>query len=211
MEGETDTAYNNAIEELRAKEYPMLQDTTYLDHAGTTPYAKSLIERFSADMVANLYGNPHSSSNASQLTTRRIEDVRLRLLHLFNADPQEFDVVFVANATSGIKLVMEAFRDQDEGFWYGYHRDTHTSLIGVREAATEHRCFTSDSEVNEWIHDQGSVVGPAQLFAYPAQSNMNGRRLPLDWSHRIRTNKNLCIPCSMLQLLSQPRLLTSGM
>ncbi|KAA8627347.1 CsdB Selenocysteine lyase [Pyrenophora tritici-repentis] len=189
MEAETDTAYNNAIEQVRAKEYPMLQNTTYLDHAGTTPYAKSLMERFSADMVANLYGNPHSSSNASQLTTRRIEDVRLRLLHLFNAHPQEFDVVFVANATSGIKLVMDAFRDQDDGFWYGYHRDAHTSLIGVREAAAEHRCFTSDSEVNEWIHDQGRAVGPAQLFAYPAQSNMNGRRLPLDWSHRIRTNK----------------------
>lgn len=106
-----------------------LSDTTYLDHAGTTLYAKSLIERFSADMIANLYGNPHSASNASQLTTRRIEDVRLRLLQMFNADPQEFDVVFVANATAGIKLVMDAFRDQDEGFWYGYHRDAHTSLI----------------------------------------------------------------------------------
>ncbi|XP_014561463.1 hypothetical protein COCVIDRAFT_22436 [Bipolaris victoriae FI3] len=182
-------SYNNAIEELRAKEYPMLQDTTYLDHAGTTLYSKSLIERFSADMMTNLYGNPHSASNASQLTTRRIEDARLRLLQLFNADPQEFDVVFVANATAGIKLVMEAFRDQDGGFWYGYHRDAHTSLIGVREGATEHRCFASDAEVNAWVEGDENEFGTAQLFAYPAQSNMNGRRLPLDWSRRIRTNK----------------------
>ncbi|KAI4663834.1 uncharacterized protein J4E78_004253 [Alternaria triticimaculans] len=182
-------SYNNAIEELRAEEYPMLQDTTYLDHAGTTLYSKSLIERFSADMIANLYGNPHSASNASQLTTRRIEDVRLRLLQMFNADPQEFDVVFVANATAGIKLVMDAFRDHDEGFWYGYHRDAHTSLIGVREAAKEHRCFASDGEVNDWIDAQDTGVGSPQLFAYPAQSNMNGRRLPLDWSHRMRTGQ----------------------
>jgi molybdenum cofactor sulfurtransferase len=108
---------------------------------------------------------------------------------MFNADPQEFDVVFVANATAGIKLVMDAFRDQEEGFWYGYHRDAHTSLIGVREEATEHRCFVSDAEVNDWIDGQDSAVGRAQLFAYPAQSNMNGRRLPLGWSHRIRTSK----------------------
>ncbi|KNG49223.1 dipeptidase 1 precursor [Stemphylium lycopersici] len=181
--------YNNAIEELRAKEYPMLQDTTYLDHAGTTLYSKSLIERFSADMMANLYGNPHSASNASQLTTRRIEDVRLRLLQMFNADPEEFDVVFVSNATAGIKLVMDAFRDQGEGFWYGYHRDAHTSLIGVREAASKHRCFSSDAEVTEWIDGEEGDVGSPQLFAYPAQSNMNGRRLPLDWSYRIRNNK----------------------
>lgn len=137
-------------------------------------------------MVSNLYGNPHSASNASQLTTQRIEDVRLRLLGMFNADPLEFDVVFVANTTAGIKLVMDAFRDQKGGFWYGYHRDAHTSLIGVREAAIEHQCFASDAEVNEWIDHQDARVGTTKLFAYPAQSNMNGRRLPLDWSYRIR-------------------------
>lgn len=140
-------------------------------------------------MISNLYGNPHSASNASQLTTRRIEDVRLRLLQLFNADPQEFDVVFVANATAGIKLVMDAFRDQEEGFWYGYHRDAHTSLIGVREAATKHHCFASDAEVEDWIERPDTDVGHAKLFAYPAQSNMNGRRLPLNWSQRIRAGK----------------------
>jgi molybdenum cofactor sulfurtransferase len=206
MDDASRTSYDNAVEEMRAREYPMLQGqltfgrmmqrilhgtgTTYLDHAGTTLYAKSLIERFSNDMISNLYGNPHSASNASQLTTRRIEDVRLRLLELFNADPQDFDVVFVANATAGIKLVMDAFRDQEGGFWYGYHRDAHTSLIGVREAATEHQCFTSDAEVNSWTERQDNEADRTRLFAYPAQSNMNGRRLPLDWSHRIRTNKH---------------------
>jgi molybdenum cofactor sulfurtransferase len=138
-------------------------------------------------MISNLYGNPHSASNASQLTTRRIEDVRLRLLGLFKADPQEFDVVFVANATAGIKLVMDAFRDQEDGFWYGYHRDAHTSLIGVREAAKEHRCFATDGEVADWIQQPTREDDArTRLFAYPAQSNMNGRRLPLDWCQRIR-------------------------
>jgi len=121
-------------------------------------------------MISNLYGNPHSASNASQLTTRRIEDVRLRLLELFKADPQEFDVVFVANATAGIKLVMDAFRDQEDGFWYGYHRDAHTSLIGVREAAKEHRCFATDGEVAEWIQQPTRDDARTRLFAYPASS-----------------------------------------
>jgi molybdenum cofactor sulfurtransferase len=141
-------------------------------------------------MISNLYGNPHSASAASQLTTRRIEDIRLRLLELFHADPQDFDVVFVANATAGIKLVMDAFQDHEEGFWYGYHRDAHTSLIGVRESAVEHRCFTSDDEVNDWIERPDNEGVRPRLFAYPAQSNMNGRRLPLGWSHRIRKSKS---------------------
>jgi molybdenum cofactor sulfurtransferase len=108
---------------------------------------------------------------------------------MFNADPAKFDVVFVANATAGIKLVMEAFRDQEKGYWYGYHRDAHTSLIGVREAALEHRCFASDAEVEHWIEQRANEVTGPSLFAYPAQSNMNGRRLPLEWPRRIRTNK----------------------
>jgi molybdenum cofactor sulfurtransferase len=184
--------HDKAVEQLREKEYPMLQGSTYLDHAGTTLYAKSTIERFSADMIANLYGNPHSASTSSQLTTRRIEDIRLRLLDLFKADPEIYDVVFVANATAGVKLVLEAFRDQQQGFWYGYHADSHTSLIGVREAAKAHRCFASDNEVDKWIAD-AECAPTLGLFAYPAQSNMNGRRLSLEWPRRIRENKQKAV------------------
>lgn len=161
----------------------------YLDHAGTTLYPKSLIDRFSADLISNLYGNPHSAHSASQATSRRIEDARLRLLHFFNADPDHFDLVFVANATAGIKLVMEAFQGDKNGFWFGYHRDSHTSLVGVRESAREYRCFASDEQVEQWIDEAGDQsVG---LFAYPAQSNMNGRRLPLDWCRRIRSSRKV--------------------
>jgi molybdenum cofactor sulfurtransferase len=152
-------------------------------------YAKSLIERFAKDMVSNLYGNPHSASSASQNSSRRVEDARIRLLQLFGADPEEFEVVFVANATAGIKLVMDAFRDREGSFWYGYHKDSHTSLVGLREVAAEHRCFASDAEVEQWIQDVEQVISPPKrpkLFAYPAQSNMNGRRLPLRWCRQLR-------------------------
>ena len=173
----------------------MALDQTYLDHAGTTLYPKSLVEAFSADMMSNLLGNPHSASASSQLSTRRIEDVRLRVLRLFNADPHHFDLVFVANATAGIKLVMDGFRDEEGGFWYGYHADSHTSLVGMRESARAgQHCFVSDEEVENWLgdstdsypfsHGQGT-----KLFAYPAQSNMNGRRLPLSWTERLRSKR----------------------
>ena len=142
--------------------------------------------------MSNLLGNPHSASSSSQLSARRLDNVRLRVLRLFNANPDDFDVVFVANATAGIKLVAESFREHANGFWYGYHKDAHTSLVGVREAARDHECFESDDTVNRWItgkynarfeHVSESSLG---LFAYPAQSNMNGRRLPLNWCDQIR-------------------------
>ena len=144
-------------------------------------------------MMSSLLGNPHSASSSSQLSTRRIEDVRLRVLRFFHADPDHFDLVFVANATAGIKLVMEGFREQEHGFWYGYHKDAHTSLVGVREAARgTHHCFGSDHEVEEWL--KGDIHAFSRdkrvgLFAYPAQSNMNGRRLPLSWTSQLRSSK----------------------
>lgn len=172
-------------------------DVVYLDHAGATPYAKSLIESYARDLTTNLYGNPHSVSASSQRTTDRVDDIRLRALKFFNADPDVYDLVFVSNATAGIKLVADAMRDgyssesDTRGFWYGYHADSHTSLVGVREVAELGvRCFESDDEVATWIAEEDdNQKGVLRLFSYPAQSNMNGRRLPLCWCKDIRRSK----------------------
>lgn len=180
-------AYNDYVEDMRREQYPMLQDAIYLDHAGTTLYSKAQMDRFHRNMMENLMGNPHSASPSSQQSTHLVDGVRSQLLHFFHADPEHFDLVFTANATAGIKLVMEALREQDGGFWYGYHMDSHTSLAGVREAASEHSCFETDEEVERWVDDnRAGAIGKTRLFAYPAQSNMNGRRLPLSWPQFFR-------------------------
>lgn len=98
--------------------------------------------------------------------------------------------MFVANATAAIKLVAEALRDSSpHGFWYAYHSDAHTSLVGVRELADRgSRCLGTDDEVDAWISELGAGAGRddmPKLFAYPAQSNMNGRRLPR-WDEQVR-------------------------
>lgn len=69
-----------------------------------------------------------------------VDDVRLQALQFLGADPAHFDLVFVANATAGMKLVGDAFRDlaeqtHEKRFWYGYHTEAHTSLVGVRQLA----------------------------------------------------------------------------
>lgn len=139
-------------------------------------------------MISNLYGNPHSASSPSALAGHRVDVIRQRALRFFNADPAEWDLVFTANATASIKMVMECFRDHaavsNTPVWYGYHRDSHTSVVGGRELTKLHRCFSSDEEVDIWINS-GGLGGPRArqlgLFAYPGQSNMTGRRLPLSW------------------------------
>ena len=154
-------------------------------------------------MITNLYGNPHSASKPAMLSGNIMDDVREKTLRFLGADPKHFDLVFVANATAAIKLVMESFRDltsataSSSGFRYGYHRDAHTSLIGVREATNAHWCFRSDDEVEQWLDGSSKILESSTdnsseqpcLFAYPGQSNMTGRRLPLSWPGRLRNSK----------------------
>ncbi|KAK0748161.1 pyridoxal phosphate-dependent transferase [Apiosordaria backusii] len=185
------SGYSARVEAFRDEEYPMLKGSVYLDHAGTTPYPKSLMDSFVRDMTSNLYGNPHSGSSSSQLSTSRIEDIRLRVLQFFKADPADFDVVFVANATAGIRLVVETLRAAPDGFDYAYHQASHTSLVGVREEARNSLCL-DDRQAEEWAAGHCPFETHADerpiLFAYPAQSNMDGNRFPLGWSETIRRN-----------------------
>lgn len=73
------------------------------------------------------------------------------------------------------------------GFEYAYHVESHTSLVGVRALAElGSRCFSTEDEVRQWVSGLDDEDDNARLFAYPAQSNMNGRRFPLNWCNQIR-------------------------
>jgi molybdenum cofactor sulfurtransferase len=138
-------------------------------------------------LATTLLSNPHSQSPSSIATGSRISAIRRRVLRAFNADPEFFDIVFVANATAGIKLIADGFSGSPEGFRYKYLRDAHTSLVGAGELAAEREAI-SEEQAKRWlmsgdISEKDSRPG---LFAYPAQSNFNGRRFPLDWPAWLR-------------------------
>lgn len=165
-------------------------DSVYLDHAGSTLCSKSLMDAFTADMTSTLYGNPHSASWPSQLSTSRIEDIRQRLLTFLGADPSEYELIFVANATAGVKLVVEAMRSLPDGYVYAHHQACHTSLIGAREDAQYSTCLDDDA-VHSWMRGEDPFVGctptsSAALFSFSAQSHMNGQRYPLTWAKSLK-------------------------
>ncbi|KAH6614014.1 pyridoxal phosphate-dependent transferase [Boeremia exigua] len=188
--------YNRRIEIMRQTEYPMLRGITYLDHGGTTLASESLMNSFCTQMKASILSNPHSDASRPSFSAMMVEQTRQKVLRLFSADPNEWDVVFTANATASVKLVMECFAGHGQGFDYLYHRNAHTSLVGVREQAQNSHCLATTEEMEFWL--SGGQVLPTQkppgcrpvLFSYPAQSNMNGERLPLSWPSRIRQHDN---------------------
>ena len=83
-----------------------------------------------------------------------------------------------------ITCLADYARSESKNLWYGYHHDSHTSLVGARELADTHRCFDDDHDVDEWA-ENGCVSENNDmtllLLGYPGQSNMTGRRLPSHW------------------------------
>ncbi|CAC5406878.1 ABA3 [Mytilus coruscus] len=104
-----DGLFNSFLNFDRVIEFPQLEDSVYVDHAGTTLYCKTQIEAYHKELLSNLYGNPHSRSQSSRLTTDAIDQIRYRVLQLFNTTSEDYTVIFTSGCTGALKLVAESF------------------------------------------------------------------------------------------------------
>ncbi|KAF9926698.1 hypothetical protein FBU30_003774 [Linnemannia zychae] len=138
------TGYNTTIESIRKEQYPQLNNAVYLDHAGATLPSQRHVQNFAANLASNLYANPHSKSPSSQATSARVDSARQKVLEHFKASIHgEWDVIFTANATAGIKLVGDAFpwtrrsaaNPSSKASKLTILREAHTSLVGLRGIA----------------------------------------------------------------------------
>ena len=180
------------LDDLRTREYPLLDRLghVYLDYTAGNLVPQTLLERHVQLLRDHLLGNPHSTNPASALATTFTEQTRLSVLDFFNGDPDEFVVIFTANATQALKLVGESYPFDASGE-YLLTFDNHNSVNGIREFARMKGCPTTyvpivlpdmrvdDAEMRSHL-ERGSRGGQ-RLFAYPAQSNFSGVQHPLDW------------------------------
>ena len=185
-------ASTRALDDLRAREYPLLDGLgqVYLDYTAGNLVPQTLLERHMQLLRDHLLGNPHSTNPASALATTFTDQARLSVLEFFNANPDEFVVVFTANATQALKLVGEAYPFDHTGE-YLLTFDNHNSVNGIREFARAQGCPTTyvpivlpDMRVDEAELRSHLARGSGRtprLFSYPAQSNFSGVQHPLDW------------------------------
>jgi selenocysteine lyase/cysteine desulfurase len=179
------------LEDLRATEYGYL-DTDghlYLDYTGAGLPADAQLRAHADRMRGACFGNPHTESPTSRASTELVEQTRAAVLAFFNASPQEYAVIFTANATGACRLVGEA---------YPFHRgsrlvltlDNHNSVNGIREFARARRAAVEYVPVEpaELRADEARLRTALArrrrgrgLFVYPAQSNFTGVQHPLDW------------------------------
>jgi selenocysteine lyase/cysteine desulfurase len=141
-------------------------------------------------LQTHVFGNPHSTNPSSMAMTELIEKTRRYVLEFFNADPEEYLVIFTPNATGALKLVGESY-PWVPGSTYLLTFDNHNSVNGIREFARHYGVVINyvplvppDLRVDErtlaTFLEQRDTYRP-NLFAYPAQSNFSGAQHPLEW------------------------------
>jgi len=186
-------ATTRALDDLRAAEYPALNAHTYLDYTAANVYALSQLDRHHAVLRQNLCGNPHSTNPASLKSAEFVERARRAVLAFFKASPDQWEVVFTANASHALKLIGESYPFAP-GDQFLLTFDNHNSVNGIREfaraggaTATYVPVVLPEMRVDE--HDLATGLelarrGGHNLFAYPAQSNFSGVQHPLEWIER---------------------------
>lgn len=180
------------IDQIRARDYGRLDSLgqIYLDYTGAGLYADSQVIKHQKILLENVFGNPHSTNPTSQIATQYVESARAYALEYFRADPNEYDLIFTANASAALKLVGEAY-PFTAGSRFLLTFDNHNSVNGIREFAASRGAHVQYLPVMlpEMRADENmllsfldtAVQGENNLFAYPAQSNFSSVKHPLDW------------------------------
>ncbi|XP_035438690.2 molybdenum cofactor sulfurase isoform X1 [Spodoptera frugiperda] len=187
--------------------FTRLGDRCYLENAGATLYPQCLLTAVHEDLVNNVYMNPHSD----KYTKDCVEQIRSSILKHFNTDPSTYTVVFTAGTTSALKLVVESFQFSEDDIdnernngSFVYLRDNHTSVLGLREIASDKYAdiiHISHEDFLLAVSNAGkshlkrkdkflNKYDTNTLLVYPAQSNFNGFKYPIDCIDLI---KNGCL------------------
>ena len=180
------------LDEMRRVDYHRIDETgqIYLDYTGGGLYGRSQVEQHMKLLLSGVYGNPHSSNPTSLASTTLDEEARDYVLSYFKADPEEYLVIFTANASGALRIVGESYPFEENG-QYLLTFDNHNSVNGIREFAhrvkapvTYSPVIPPDLRIDEDALRENlsrAIPGGNNLFAYPAQSNFSGVQHPLEW------------------------------
>jgi selenocysteine lyase/cysteine desulfurase len=198
------------FESLRRTEYDYLDAAghVYLDYTGSGLASRSQLKAHHDRLSDGLFGNPHSENPPSVASTRLIDQTRQAVLAHLHADPDEYTVIFTPNATGACRLVGEAYPFAP-GTALVLTTDNHNSVNGLRELARNRKARTyyvpmsspelrtgdaalsetlasvARTGMREWLAGRRRELSAGEhrrgLLAYPAQSNLSGVQLPLNW------------------------------
>ncbi|EYB99486.1 hypothetical protein Y032_0122g1076 [Ancylostoma ceylanicum] len=141
------------------------------------------------------------------------------VLEHFDVTNEQYAVVFTANATHALQLVADCFIfgentspalgigsvAQHAGPTFAYMRDSHNSVVGMREIVKErvNNILCLDNIEDQLLAQNGDCRGPAAtehgLFAMTAMSNFCGRKYDLSVvEHLQQRGWSICLDAASL-------------
>ena len=175
----------------------------YMDFTGSSIYLNRQTEEFASLLKSGVFGNPHSKSATSQLSTEYVAAMRTKIFEFFSADPEVYEVIFTRSATGSLHLIGEAFPFSQNGS-FAYTVSNHNSVLGIRSFAAEKGArigAVTEEEIETWLnHDddlmfKGTVLETGNdnngektysLFAYPKKDNYEGVLYPDEWVAKVQ-------------------------
>jgi molybdenum cofactor sulfurtransferase len=145
--------------------------------------------------------NPHSQNAASQAASADVAAARELVLRHFGVSEREYAVVFTSGATAALRLVSSAFFGGSHGDCsrdaFVYARDSHTSVVGMREdaySAGAQVCVLPSAEDNLRHFDAALTNEGRTLVALTGESNYAGAKLDAahlaQWCTRARKTRD---------------------
>ena len=200
------------LDHLRATEYTRLDELehTYLDYTGGGLYADLQLREHFELLRHHVFGNPHSQSPTSRAITELDEQARAFVLTFFQASPDEYTVIFTANATHALKLVGEAYPFRPGGQFL-ILADNHNSVNGIREfarakGAYSRTCPSSRQncvEMRPFSFHSLSTRGTTLIVCLPILPSRTSRASSIHWNGSQRPTPEGGM-CSWMRLASYP-------
>lgn len=93
------------------------------------------MEAIYSELSNNCFGNPHSRSASSKLTSDLIDQTRAEVLDFFNANKtseDEYSLIFTSGATASLKLVAESFTFSENEAQSNDHSISSSSFVYLK-------------------------------------------------------------------------------
>lgn len=163
----------------------------YMDYTGAAIASSSMLNDMNEAMKERVHGNPHSFPE----TRDAVERARKLLLRWMGTWEGKggYHIAWTSGATAGLKTVGEAF-PWNKGSWFVYLRESHNSVLGVREYALKgggHFRAACEGAIRAWLNgtisDTDFLGGAPEhstvnLLAFPGEENFSGAKYPLEWA-----------------------------